>query len=220
MQLDIPFVVRIVKEVLKALPQEGLQDADPSRVVAGVSNRHVHLSQADLEVLFGPGHELTRLRDLRQPGQYACEETVTVVTSGGVLEKVRVLGPVRERSQFELAASDARKLRINPPLARSGSGGACPSVLLVGPAGSVHLFEGIGLAWRHVHLSPSEAVLLGLEDGTEVDVEIAGDRGLVFRRVWVRVREGFLSEFHVDLDEANACGLKTGDMVRVMVPER
>lgn len=220
MKPDIPFIVRIVKEVLKALPQEGLRADDPGRVVAGVSNRHVHLSQDDVQTLFGAGHELTKLRDLRQPGQYACEETVTVVTPGGVLENVRVLGPARSRSQFELAASDARKLRIAPPLARSGSGAACPSVLLVGPAGSVTLTEGVGMAWRHVHLSPSEAAVLGLEDGSEVDVEAAGERGLIFRRVWVRVGEGFVSEFHVDLDEANACGLKTGDSVRILVPER
>lgn len=220
MKLDIPLIVRIVREVLKALPQEGLQAADPGQVVAGVSNRHVHLSQDDVEALFGAGHELTKLRDLRQPGQYACEETVTVVTSGGVLEKVRVLGPARSRSQFELSASDARQLRITPPLARSGSSGDCPSVLMVGPAGSVNLAEGVGLAWRHVHLSPSEAVALGLEDGSEVDVQVAGDRGLIFRKVWVRVGEGFVSEFHVDLDEANACGLKTGDTVRILVPER
>lgn len=220
MKLDIPLLARIVKEVLKALPQEGLQDGDPALVVAGVSNRHVHLSRDDVSALFGEGHELTKLKDLRQPGQYACEETVTVVTPGGVLEKVRVLGPVRSRSQFELAASDARKLKIVPPLARSGSDAACPSVLLVGPEGTVNLTEGVGLAWRHVHLSPEEAALLGVKDGQEVDVEVGGDRGIIFRKVWLRVKEGFVSEFHVDLDEANACGLKTGDRVRILVPER
>jgi putative phosphotransacetylase len=178
------------------------------------------LSQDDVETLFGAGHELTKLRDLRQPGQYACEETLTVVTPGGVLEKVRVLGPARSRSQFELSASDARKLRIKAPLTRSGSGAGGPSVLLVGPAGSLNLTEGVGMAWRHVHLSPVEAGALGLKDGDEVDVEVGGDRGIIFRKVWVRVGEGFVSEFHVDLDEANACGLKTGDTVRIVVPER
>lgn len=220
MKLDIALIVRVVKEVLKVLPQEDLQNTDPSLVVAGVSNRHIHLSAADLETLFGKGHELTKTKDLRQPGQYACEEVVTVVTPGGVLEKVRVLGPVRDRSQFELSASDARKLRIKAPLARSGSDASCPSVLLVGPKGTVNLTEGVGLAWRHVHLSPEEAALLGLSDGQEVDVEVSGDRGVIFRKVWLRAKKGFVSEFHVDLDEANACGLKTGDRVRILTPER
>jgi putative phosphotransacetylase len=220
MELERSLVERVTRKVIEALdgnPAASLEtmSSRPGYVVAGVSNRHVHLSPEHVEILFGKGYRLTVLRDLRQPGQYACKETLHVVTWGGVLENVRILGPERKSSQFELSLSDARKLRIDPPLAKSGSKAACPSVLLVGPKGSVVLDSGIGLAWRHVHLSPPEAQALGLKDGDETDVEVEGERSIVFRKVWIRVHESFLSEFHVDVDEANACGLKTGDLVRL-----
>jgi putative phosphotransacetylase len=190
-------------------------------IVVGVSNRHVHLSREHAEVLFGKGCELTKLRDLRQPGEFAAKETVTVATAGGVLESVRILGPIRKKTQFELSAADARKLRIDVPVIKSGSSYKLNNpVLLIGPKGSVSLTEGVGIAWRHIHLSPEEASILGVKDGQEVDVEAKGDRGVIFRKVWVRVSERFVSEFHVDVDEANACGLKTGDYVHIVrIPE-
>jgi len=190
-------------------------------IVVGVSNRHVHLSREHVDILFGEGYELTKIRDLRQPGEFAAKETVTVATAGGVLENVRILGPIREKTQFELSASDARKLRIGVPVIKSGSSHKLSSpVLLIGPKGSVSLTEGVGIAWRHIHLSPEEALALGVENGQEVDVEVKGDRGIIFRKVWVRVSDRFVSEFHVDVDEANACGLKTGDYVQIVrIPE-
>ena len=190
-------------------------------IVVGVSNRHVHLSREHVDILFGEGYELTKIRDLRQPGEFAAKETVTVATAGGVLENVRILGPIREKTQFELSASDARKLRIGVPVIKSGSSHKLSSpVLLIGPKGSVSLTEGVGIAWRHIHLSPEEALALGVENGQEVDVEAKGDRGIIFRKVWVRVSDRFVSEFHVDVDEANACGLKTGDYVQIVrIPE-
>lgn len=134
---------------------------------------------------------------------------------------MRILGPIREKTQFELSASDARKLRIGVPVIKSGSSHKLSSpVLLIGPKGSVSLTEGVGIAWRHIHLSPEEALALGVENGQEVDVEVKGDRGIIFRKVWVRVSDRFVSEFHVDVDEANACGLKTGDYVQIVrIPE-
>lgn len=190
-------------------------------IVVGVSNRHVHLSREHVDILFGEGYELTKIRDLRQPGEFAAKETVTVATAGGVLENVRILGPIREKTQFELSASDARKLRIGVPVIKSGSSHKLSSpVLLIGPKGSISLTEGVGIAWRHIHLSPEEALALGVENGQEVDVEAKGDRGIIFRKVWVRVSDRFVSEFHVDVDEANACGLKTGDYVQIVrIPE-
>ncbi len=216
--MDPTLVDRIVRKVLENLPSKAAGSApeDPARVIAGVSARHAHLSREHCDALFGPGHELQKFRDLRQPGQYAAKETVLAVTPGGVIEGVRILGPLRQASQMELSMTDARKLRIDAPLTRSGSGGACPPILLMGPRGHVLLDQGVGMAWRHVHLSPDEAAALRLKDGDEVEVEIGGDRGLVFRRVWVRVGPNMLSEFHVDVDEANACGLKTGDFVRIL----
>jgi putative phosphotransacetylase len=114
--------------------------------------------------------------------------------------------------------TDARRLGVSLPLVRSGSTVETPGILLVGPEGSISCTSGVGIAWRHMHLSPEEADCMGLQDNDEVDVEVGGDRGLVFRRVWVRVRSDMLSEFHVDVDEANSCGLKTGDRVTVLRP--
>jgi len=137
------------------------------------------------------------------------------------LENVRILGPIRKNTQFELSAADARKLRIDVPVVKSGSSFKLDTpVLLIGPKGSVSLTEGVGIAWRHIHLSPEEASILGVKDGQDVDVEVKGDRGVIFRKVWVRVSERFVSEFHVDVDEANACGLMTGDYVHIVrIPE-
>ncbi len=215
MVVDQALIERIVREVSMAMAGNA-SAGDPRAVVSGISNRHVHLCRRDLDLLFGEGYELKKMRDLRQPGQFACEETVTVVTPGGVLGEVRVLGPLRKASQFELSASDARKLKIAAPLVKSGSLAKSPVVTLVGPNGSCTLSEGVCLAWRHLHLSPEEAAALGLKDGNEIDIEVEGDRGVIFRRVWVRVSPDFLSEFHIDVDEANACGLKNGEMVRVI----
>ncbi|KUK14035.1 MAG: Phosphate propanoyltransferase, partial [bacterium 42_11] len=181
-------------------------------------NRHIHLCKEHLEILFGNGYQLTKLRELRQPGQFACRETVNVVTSDGILEGVRVLGPLRSKTQFELSLTDARRLRINPPVVKSGSNVRIDKpVVVVGPRGSVVLEEGVCIAWRHIHLSPEEARLLGLRDGEEIEVEAEGERAVIFRRVWVRVDKSFVSEFHIDTDEANACGLKTGDYVRLLI---
>lgn len=204
--------------VLRILEEE--RGSAPLTVVVGVSNRHCHLSRRDMDVLFGREYVLRKDKDLRQPGQFASRETVHIVAHGGMLENVRVLGPVREKTQVELSMTDARRLGVSLPLVRSGSTVETPGILLVGPEGSITCTSGIGVAWRHVHLSPEEAAHMGLQNNDEVDVEVGGDRGLVFRRVWVRVRSDMLSEFHVDVDEANACGLKTGDKVIILKPTR
>jgi putative phosphotransacetylase len=210
METDLTRLEAVVRKVLGEIREE-------RSVLAGVSNRHLHLSRAHADALFGRGFEPAKLRDLRQPGQYACKETLNVCTAEGTLESVRLLGPIREKTQVEISASDARKLGIQVPLMKSGNNDeATQEVVLVGPKGSVTLASGVGIAWRHLHLSPGEAARLGLRDGAEVDVEAGGDRGIVFRKVWVRVREDMVSEFHVDLDEANACGLRTGDRVRIL----
>lgn len=215
MAISKDLVDKIVSEILQSLPESRVEH-DPALVVAGVSNRHVHLSRKDGDRLFGSGHELTPIKDLRQPGQFACKETVTLGTSGGVLESVRVLGPYRKATQVEISASDARRLRIKAPLVKSGADLPCDPVTLIGPAGSITVEGGVGIAWRHLHLTPPRAAELSLKNGQEVSVEVQGDRGIVFNRVWVRVGDSMEVEFHVDVDEANSCGLSTGDMVRVL----
>ncbi len=212
MEVEKDLIVKITKEVIQKINGEN----DKNLVVAGVSNRHVHLSREHLNILYGQGYALTRYRDLRQPNQYAAKETIGVATASGYLDKVRILGPVRKSTQFELSASDARRLRIDPPYAKSGSKESCSPVILIGPEGNVVLETGIAIAWRHLHLSIEEGARLNLEDGDEVDIEVSGDRGVIFRKVWVRVSSKMISEFHVDTDEANSCGLRTGDKVRVL----
>lgn len=203
---------KIESIVLKILKEE----TAPFRIIAGVSNRHVHLSREHADVLFGKGYIPEKSRELRQPGQYACKETVNIVTHEGVLERVRLLGPIRKNTQVELSMSDARRLGVSLPVMRSGNETKTSSIFLIGPKGDVELTSGVGIAWRHIHLSPSEASAMNLRNGDEVDVEVEGDRGVIFRKVWVRVGSDMLSEFHVDIDEANACGLRTGDLVKIL----
>lgn len=209
--------MNIDKEEIKSIVLKILKEKhDPRRIVAGVSNRHIHLSRDHADILWGKEYIPEKNKELRQPGQYASKETVTVATHKGVIEGVRILGPIREKTQLELSASDARRLGIVLPLIKSGSNEKTETLNLIGPYGSVKLNSGAGIAWRHIHLSPSEALILGLNNNDEVDVEVEGDRGIVFRKVWVRIGENMISEFHVDIDEANACGMQTGDYVRIL----
>ncbi|AEF93928.1 Propanediol utilization protein [Desulfotomaculum nigrificans CO-1-SRB] len=182
-------------------------------VPVGISARHIHLSQEHVDILFGPGYELKKYKDLSQPGQYACEETLTVVGPKGVIEKVRVLGPLRKQSQVELSISDCFKLGIRAPLRDSGDLAGSASVTLVGPVGSITLKEGAIIAARHIHMHTSDAEKYGLEDGDRIYVRAKGPRGIIFGDVLVRVSDKFKLEMHVDTDEGNAVGLRNGDTV-------
>lgn len=182
----------------------------------GVSNRHLHLSEADLATLFGQGHPLTVKKDLSQPGQYAAEETVDLIGPKGTISKVRVLGPVRKQTQVEVSITDSFALGVTPPVRDSGSIEGSPAVRLKGPEGEVQLKQGVIVAKRHIHCTPEQAAALGVKDGESVSVSVEGERGLIFREVLVRVRSDFALEMHVDIDEANAAGLKNGDMVTLL----
>ena len=185
-------------------------------ITIGISNRHLHLSQADLETLFGVGHQLTVMKDLSQPGQYAAEETVTLIGPKGTIEKVRVLGPVRSKTQIEVALTDAYKLGIKPPVRESGDLAASSSISILGLLGCIDLQDGAILAWRHIHMHTSDAAVYGLKDKEMVKVRIGGDRGIVFENVVVRVRDDFALEMHIDTDEANAALLKNGQAVELL----
>ncbi len=186
------------------------------KVPCGVSNRHLHLSQTDLETLFGPGAQLTVFRDLKQPGQYAAEEVVNLVGPKGTIKNVRVLGPVRKQTQVEVSKTDSFVLGIKPPVRDSGDLKGSAPIILEGPKGRVELTEGVILAVRHVHLHTSEAAIIGAKDKELLQVRVGGERALVFERVLARVHEQFALEFHVDTDEANAAGLKNGDEVELV----
>lgn len=185
-------------------------------VPVGISNRHLHLSQADIDVLFGPGHQLTNFKDLKQPGQYACDEKVDLVGPKGVIKGVRVLGPARKQSQVEISITDSFILGVKPPVRSSGDLAGSPGVKLVGPKGEVAIPEGVIAAERHIHMHTSEAEAFGLKDKDIVQVKVDGHRGIIFDNVLVRVHPEFALEFHVDVDEGNAAGLQNGQEVEIL----
>ena len=171
------------------------------------SARHVHLSPADLETLFGAGYELTWKKDLSQPGQFACEERVTVVGPKKELKGVSVLGPVRKQTQVELSMTDARSIGIAAPIRESGDVAGSGACKLVGPAGEVELKEGVIAAKRHIHATPEDAEKLGVKDKDVVSVKVDTDgRSLVFGDVIVRVSPKYALAMHIDTDESNAAG--------------
>lgn len=176
------------------------------KVKIGLSNKHVHLSQEDLEKLFGPGYELTPSKPLVQPGQFAAEEKVDIVGPKKTLTGIRVLGPVRKETQVELALTDARTIGIKAPVRESGKLEGTPGCKLVGPCGEVELDHGVIAALRHVHLNDEQAKEAGVKDGDWVSIKIEGERGLIFDHVLVRAGEKHEKEVHLDTDEGNAAG--------------
>lgn len=178
------------------------------KFIVETSARHIHLSQADLETLFGQGHELTCKKELSQPGQYACEEKVEVVGTKGSL-KMSVLGPTRNATQVELSLTDARSIGVNAPIRESGDIAGTGSCKLVGPCGTVELKEGVIAAKRHIHVTPEAAVELGVNDKDVVYVKVeSAERSVVFGDVVVRVSPKFALAMHVDTDESNAGSFK------------
>ena len=180
-----------------------------------LSNKHIHLSQADIDVLFGQGYELTHKKDLSQPGQFACEEMVEVVGPKGST-KMRVLGPARPESQVEVSLADARALGIAVPVRQSGDVEGTPGCKLVGPKGEVEMSRGVIVAARHIHMSLEDAEKFGVKDKDVVSVQTTGERALLFNNVLVRANAAFALEMHVDLEEGNAAGVKNGDLVELV----
>lgn len=214
-------VAAVTEAVIRHIRQSSLEDTDGyRRIPVGVSNRHVHLSQEDGHKLFGTGFALTKLKDLSQPGQYACAETVLLAGPGGVIEKVRILGPVRKKTQVEISAADGFRLGIRPPVRDSGDLDGSAGATLVGPAGSVTLQNGVIIAARHIHMHPTDAEKFGVHDKARVCLQTTGSRGLIFQEVLVRVHSDYRLEAHVDLDEANAAGLSNQDGVTLWTPDR
>ena len=208
----------MVKKVLAEM--EGGANASAGQdglVPVGVSNRHIHLTKADLAVLFGEGYELTPLKDLSQPGQFACKETLTLVgPSLRPIENVRVLGPLRGKSQVEISATDSYVLKVKPPVRESGNVVGSAGVTIVGPKGVVQLKEGCIIANRHIHMSPSDAASFRVKDGDTVTVDVEGKRRTRWYDVQVRVSPDFRLEMHVDTDDANAAGIGNGFKVKVV----
>jgi len=186
------------------------------KVGVGISNKHLHLTDADLEALFGPGAKLTPFKELVQPGQYATEEKVDIVGPKTTFKGVRIIGPTRPKTQVEISMTDARALGIDVPVCESGMLDGTPGVKLIGPAGEIELSEGVMIALRHIHLSPAEAEEAGLKDKDLVDVQTYGTRPLIFQDVLIRSGDAHKNEFHADTDEANAAGISNGQTVEII----
>lgn len=185
-------------------------------VPAASSNRHIHVSAQDLEALFGKGYALTPERALSQPGQFAAKETVSIAGAKGRIDQVRVLGPARGKTQVEILLADAFKLGLPPVVRISGDIEGTPGAVLIGPAGSVEIPSGVIVAMRHVHISAEQAAWLGLQNGDRVSIRKDGARALVFENVPVRCGEGHDLELHLDLEEANAGGIKGGELLEIV----
>lgn len=178
-----------------------------NEVMVETSARHIHLTKEDFETLFGVGAELTKKKDLSQPGQYACAEKVKVIGPKGEFN-MTILGPVRKATQVELSLSDARKIGISAPVRESGNIAGTPGCKLVGPVGEVEITEGVIAAKRHIHLDTSTAEEFGLHDKQIVSLKVGdNERNLIFSDVVVRVNEKFAPAAHIDTDESNAAGL-------------
>lgn len=213
--MDQIMMNQIVSQVVAVVTKMSAQDELKQGIPVGISNRHIHLSGSDCETLFGWDHGLTRKKDLKQIGEFAAAETVTLVGKKGVLQGVRVLGPLRQVTQIEISRTDGFSLGITPPLRDSGDIDKSAGVVVVGPCGAITLTEGVICANRHIHMHTDDAKAFGVSDGDRVRVEVDGPRGCVFKNVLVRVRPSFVLEFHIDTDEANAVGLKNDDLVRL-----
>ncbi|MBE3573666.1 MAG: phosphate propanoyltransferase [Moorella humiferrea] len=194
------------------------EDFLPVEVPVGVSGRHIHLCREDLDALFGPGYELTVLRPLSQEGEFAARETVTIVGPRGVLEGVRVLGPVRAYSQVEIAMTDGFRLGLRPPVRQSGDVEGTPGIAVVGPAGALNLRRGVILAARHIHMEEERAKILNLHDEQKVRVWVPGVRAMILDNVIIRTSPHYRLELHLDTDEANAALLSGGDKVKILRP--
>ena len=204
--MDTCDIERITRIVIDSLAKK--DGSTGFLVPIGVSARHIHLTQADVETLFGKGYKLTKKKDL-MGGQFASNEVVTIV--GLKLRAiVRILGPVRKASQVEVSATDAVKLGIKVPVRESGNIAGSAPIAVVGPKGVIYLKEGCIVAKRHIHMSPADAEKAGVKNGDIVSVRVENERATTFNNVLIRVDPSFTLEMHIDTDEANAAEISTG----------
>ncbi len=206
-----------IKEIESIVKKTADEYKNTGDVKIGVSQRHIHLSREHLDILFGKGYELTKKKTL-MGREFASEELVTLVgPSLKAIEKVRVLGPVRKNTQVEISRTDTFVLKVSPPVRPSGEIEGSERIVIVGPKGTVYLKEGVIIANRHIHLTPEYAQQHEIKDGDYVDVICQGkEKTTKFYDVQIRVRDDFNVEMHIDTDDANSCGLRNGDIVKIV----
>lgn len=199
----------IVEEVINRVKKEAFIEVE-------ASGRHVHLSREDVDKLFGKGYELTKLKDLSQPGQYACKERVTITGPKGSLKNVVVLGPCRANTQVEISLTDGSSLGLKAPIKQSGDLEGTLGIKISTENGEVELDKGLMVAKRHIHMKPFDAKKFDVCDNEVVQVKVMGQRPLIFDDVVVRVSESFETYMHIDYDEANACGYSKGTFAKII----
>jgi len=199
----------IVEEVINRVKKEAFIEVE-------ASGRHVHLSKADMEALFGKGYELTKAKDLSQPGQYACKERVMITGPKGSLKNVIVLGPCRSNTQVEVSLTDLASLGLKAPVKQSGDLEGTPGLKISVDDKGVNVNEGLIVAKRHIHMTPQDAEKFVVHDNEEVNVKVFGNRPLVFEGVVVRVNANYKTYMHIDYDEANACGFQKGTFAKIV----
>lgn len=186
-----------------------------SGIPLGVSNRHIHLTRESMEILFGSGYELTKIKDLGQPGQFATKETVCIAGKKGSIANVRVLGPVRSRNQVEISRTDAFSLGVNPPVRISGDLDGAADICVIGPKGMMVMKESTIIAKPHIHMTQAEADAYQVKNKEEVSVTLCGDKKYTMHGVEIRISDTAGLELHIDTDEANAAGIRTGTKVEI-----
>ncbi|MCJ8173412.1 phosphate propanoyltransferase [Clostridium botulinum] len=209
-------VLKLLLEAVKGKELNNAVNRNSSEIPVGISNRHIHLSQKDLDSLFGENYELTKIKDLSQPGQYACKEVVTICGPKGAIEKIRILGPVRSKTQVEVLAGDCIKLGAVSHVKLSGDLNRTSPITIVGPKGSVQLEEGLIVAQRHIHMTPEDAQNLGVHDGEIVSIKFEDLRGGIYNNVAVRANDASRLECHLDIEEANAMSINSKSKVTIV----
>lgn len=210
----VDLITKIVSEKIKENPS--IIKKEDLYVPVGVSARHLHVTREDLNILFGENYELTIKKEL-MGGQYAAEEWVTILGPKlNSIEKVRILGPIRNVTQVEISKTDGIKLGIKAPLRESGNLLGSAPITIVGPKGTVSLKEGCIVAKRHIHMSEEDSIRMGLKDNSFVNVNILGERGGILSNVQVRVHKTYTLEMHIDTDESNGLGIACGSKLEII----
>lgn len=208
--MDEVLVSNIVKRVIKII------NSDKS-IPVEASARHVHLSKEHIQKLFGKDYEMTKKKDLSQPGQFQYNERVNLIGPRGIIKGVGILGPAREQTQIELSKTDARTLGVDPPVRESGQLSGSDTLFIASEKSVVDAKESVIIAMRHVHMTPEDAVRFNVKDKQLVNVRVKGDRPIVFEDVVIRVNDRYKLSMHIDLDEANAVGYKNGILGEIIL---